>query len=580
MVQRELQRQTAVLMIGRVVLLTALLGSALLIGRLLRQPLLGSQHFYLLTGAGYALTILYALLHPFWSRHPAAASVQIAGDIILITGVVYVTGGIDSPFSLLYFLPVIASGIMLGRAGALSSATASWVMYAFLVVLIVFGWIPEMPSGTGLGAAPVRVDAMTGGAAVDAAGINKRLAYALFSHFLGFFTVAQLASYLAGKIKTTGEELEENRETLAHVQALNKNIIDSITSGIITTDLSGLITFMNRGAEEITGRRLTAAEGASIEAFLAREEGFFEKVKTNLDRERRFRFDTSLPRVDGSTLYLGFTCAVLKDQRGDPLGYIFSFQDLTEIRALEDEVRLKDRMAALGQMAAGMAHEIRNPLASMSGSVQILRKSLRPTGEEGELLDIVLRESRRLDGIIKDFLLFAKPGRFEPDRVNLAPLLRESLTLLRNTEEFGAKHAIRAEFESDEIVAHVDANMIKQVFWNLAKNGLKAMPQGGVLTVRARSEGRSAAVISFADQGIGMTEAETQRAFQPFHTNFHEGTGLGLSVVFRIVEEHGGRIRVKSRVGEGTEVLVTLPAFRGAARSGRTAPNAAAEAIS
>ena len=560
--QREVQRQISVLMICRVVLLTALLGSALVIGRLLGQPLLGSRNFYLLVGIGYALTILYALIHPFWSRHRAAAAgVQIAGDILLITGLVYVTGGIDSPFSLLYFLPVIAAGILLGRAGAMTCATGSWLAYAFLVVLIVHGWIPAITGGANVGA-PAAVANLAGGA--ESGSVDKRLAFALFSHFLGFFTVAQLASYLAVKLKAAGEELEENREVLAHVQALNKNIIDSITSGIVTTDLSGVITFMNRGAEEITGLRLSVLEGAVLGDLLGREKGFLDMVRSNLERERRFRFDTSIVRGDGATRHLGFTSTVLKEQRGEPLGYIFSFQDLTEIRALEEEVRLKDRMAALGQMAAGIAHEIRNPLAAMSGSVQILKKSLHPEGEEGELLDIVLRESRRLDGIIRDFLLFAKPGRFHPEPADLVPLLSESMRLLRNSEELAGRHQIETRFEADRVEALVDANMIKQVFWNLAKNALKAMPEGGTLTIRGRVESRSAVVVSFADEGCGMTEAEIQCAFQPFHTKFSEGTGLGLAVVFRIVQEHGGRIRVKSRKGEGTEVILTLPAAQSA----------------
>ena len=557
--RRELQQQTSVLMICRVVILTALLGSALIIGRLLGQPLLGSRNFYLLVGAGYALTIFYALMHPLWSRHVAAAGVQIAGDILLITGIVHVTGGIDSPFSLLYFLPVIAAGILLGRAGAMTCATGAWMAYAFLVVLIVHGWIPAMSAGTGGG--PIVTAEVT-----DVGLVDKRLAFALFSHFLGFFTVAQLASYLAVKLQAAGEELEENREVLAHVQALNKNIIDSITSGIVTTDLNGVITFMNRGGEEITGMRLSGLEGAVLDDLLGPDKGFLGTVRESLERERRVRFDTSIRRADGATRYLGFSSTLLKDQRGEPLGYILSFQDLTEIRALEEEVRLKDRMAALGQMAAGIAHEIRNPLASMSGSVQILKQTLHPEGEEGELLDIVLRESRRLDGIIRDFLLFAKPGRFHPEPADLVPLLSESMRLLRNSEELAGRHQIVTRFETPKVEALVDANMIKQVFWNLAKNALKAMPGGGALTIRGRVENPSTVVISFADEGCGMTEAEIQCAFQPFHTKFSEGTGLGLAVVFRIIQEHGGRIRVKSRKGAGTEVILTLPAARTAAR--------------
>ena len=565
----ELQRQNALMMICRVIMLSALLLCGLVISRLLKQPLVGSHHFYLLIGAGYGLTVLYALLHPFWSRHPASACVQVTGDILLITGIVYVTGGIDSPFPLLYFLPVIAASIMLGRGGAMTAAGGAWVVYAFLVVLIVYGWIPDMPPG--LSPAPSESLAPLARMPAEAAAMNKRVAYTLLSHFLGFLTVAHLASYLTQELKAAGDELREKSEVLASIQALNKNIIDSITSGIITTDLTGTITFMNRGAEEIIGKRLGQGGPVSLDAFLEHDEPLLEPARQNLETERRFRFETSLARADGATLYLGFTSAVLKDQRGAPLGYIFSFQDLTDIKALEEEVRLKDRMAALGQMAAGIAHEIRNPLASMSGSVQILKKSVKPSEEEAELLDIVLRESKRLDGIIRDFLLFAKPRPFRPEPADIVPVLKESLTLLRNSPEFAAGHTIETDFDAGRIEALIDVDMIKQVFWNLAKNALKAMPEGGALRVSARTEGRSAILVSFTDQGIGMNAAEIRRAFEPFQTSFQEGTGLGLAVVFRIVQEHHGQIRIRCPHGRGTEVTVALPSTPVFGQTGRPA---------
>jgi len=532
-------------MVCRAFLLSALLISGLLIGRLLHQPLLGSRDYYLLIGAGFGLTILYTLVHPLWSRSRVAASVQLSGDIVLITGFVWVTGGLTSPFSLIYFLPIIAASIMLGRAGALSSASASWFMYGFLVLLIVFHWIPEVPAGMP--------------EALDGAQLNKRVAYALFSHFMGFFTVAHLASYLSQKLKVTGDELKEKREALAKIQALNKNIIDSITSGIVTTDLGGRITFMNRGAEEIAGRRLDELQNSSVQNLLGCEEGFFTDLAVILEKGRRHRFDSVSTRADGTTVHLGVSSAVLKDQRGRQLGYVFSCQDLTEIRALEEEIRLKEHMASLGEMAAGIAHEIRNPLASMSGSAQILRRGAATGDEDGELLEIIVSESRRLDEIIRNFLLFARPRRFEPQAAEIAPVLQDALTLLRNSEELRDDHEIRVDIE-DDIRATCDVNLIKQVVWNLSRNALKAMPDGGALTVSARHDGARGVRISFADEGIGMRDEEIQRMFEPFHGGFGDGCGLGLSVVFRIVEQHHGRISISSRPGSGTEVVVTLPA--------------------
>ncbi len=546
----ELSRQVRTLMICRLVLLTVLLVSGLIIGRIMTQPLMGQQ-FFLLIGAGYGLTILYALVQPLWSGHPASAYVQVTGDIVLVTGFVYVTGGLASPFSILYFLTVISAGIMLGRAGAIASASCAWLTYCSLVLLIVYGLVPEPLAEAG-SAGRAGLEAWVGGESLD-----RRVVYSLFSHFIGFFAVAHLSSYLSAKLKSAGEELEENREALAKAQALNRDIVDSITSGIITTDPGGAITFMNRGAEEMTGRSLADSSGTSIEEFFGTSHGFLERLKGVLDKDGRYRFETPVGGPGGATIFLGVSSAILRTRPGEQVGYIFSFQDLTEIKALEEEVRLKERMAALGEMAAGIAHEIRNPLASMSGSAQILKKTLHGSGEEEELLDIVMRESRRLDGIIRDFLLFAKPGRFSPEPADLAPLLQESITLLRNSDEF-RDHRIVTDLHP--ALAVVDTNKMKQVFWNLAKNAVKAMRGGGTLRVGVRREHPGAVVVTFLDEGSGMTNEEIQKAFEPFQSSFDGGTGLGLAVVFRIVQEHGGNIKVRSRPGEGTEVTVILPA--------------------
>ena len=282
-------------------------------------------------------------------------------------------------------------------------------------------------------------------------------------------------------------------------------------------------------------------------------------MRTALERANRFRFDKEFSARGGACLFLGFTASILRNKEGMPLGFIFTFQDLTEIRVLEEEVGLKKRMAALGEMAAGMAHELRNPLASISGSVQVLRRDLPAGSEQIELMEIILKESRRLDQTIRDFLLFAKPGRFSPERVDLPEILSDSLKLLRNSEEFRPTHRLKTVFHPENIPVVVDSNRMRQVFWNLAKNALKAMPEGGTLTVKALGEVDGQVLVSFSDEGIGMGDAEVARNFQPFHGSFRDGTGLGLAIVYRIIQEHQGRIRVKSRHGAGTEVQILLP---------------------
>jgi two-component system sensor histidine kinase PilS (NtrC family) len=206
-----------------------------------------------------------------------------------------------------------------------------------------------------------------------------------------------------------------------------------------------------------------------------------------------------------------------------------------------------------------MAHELRNPLASISGSVQFLRRDLPAGSSQAELMEIILKESRRLDQTIRDFLLFAKPGPFTAEQVDLAALLSDSLKLLQNSEEFRENHRVRTQFHPDRIPVKVDPNRMRQVFWNLSKNALKAMPAGGTLTVKALGEMDQQVLVSFADEGEGMPDTEVEKNFQPFHGSFHHGTGLGLAIVYRIVQEHLGRIRVKSRRGAGTEIQILLP---------------------
>lgn len=543
----ELKRQLLGLMLGRAAVLTLLLVVGILIERLLPQAADRIPFFYALTGAGYFLTALYAIAHRWWARHASAAYVQLGGDLLLVTGLVYVTGAVDSPFSVLYFTVIIASSILLRRRGAFFTATASWLLYGLIVLLIVYHLLP-------LGPGWEEVDLLGDVAAI------KLISYSLFVHFLAFFAVAALSSMLAEKLHRAGRALEEKTEDLARLQTLSKNIVDSITSGVITTDLTGKITFMNRHGEEIYGSPATSFLDKPVWEVLGQPPDFLARITDGLGRDQRQRIDSSVSGPGGTTIVLGIACSVLKDQRGGPTGFIFGFQNLTEIKALEEEVRVKDRMAALGSMAAGMAHEIRNPLASMSGSAQLLRKTLRLTEADGELFDIVIREGRRLDRIIQDFLLFARPGRFRPESADLVPILCESLLLLKNGDEYTPAHGIRTVFPEDCVMARVDVNVIRQVFWNLAKNGLRAMPKGGTLAVRAERTAEGSALVTFTDEGVGMTPEELEVAFQPFHGSFQGGTGLGLAIVFRVVEEHGGRIKVRSRPGEGTTITVELPA--------------------
>jgi two-component system, NtrC family, sensor histidine kinase PilS len=539
--ERELRRQLDWLMTFRVVIITTLMVSTFVI-ELMYRPLLSLQPFYVLAVVTYAMTIAYAILSRVLRAVRPQIYAQLIGDLLVVTGFVYLTGGAESPFSFLYLLTIIIGSILLVRRGGFVVAACSWLMYAGMVLLIQRHVLPRYPVGLEEGETA-----------------TVRILYSLVAHLVSFFAVAYLASYLTENLRSTGRELQMRRDDLAQLRDYNDHIIESMNSGLLTTDAEGRITFANRGAVEITGRPIGELVRRNVLEVLGQPQEFLARVKAALESERRFRSELDFEDGRGRRLFLGFTVSVLRERGGEPLGMIFIFQDLTEIRALEDEVALKKRMAALGEMAAGVAHELRNPLASISGSVQVLKRDLKPRGEAAELMDIVIKESKRLDQIIRDFLLFAKPGRFNPEPADLAAVLSETLSLLENSEERRAHHRVATRFRPESIRFEFDVNRMKQVFWNLAKNALKAMPEGGTLTVSAFDLGDGQVTVTFADTGVGMSEEDIASNFQPFHGSFSSGTGLGLAIVYRIIEEHGGRIRVKSRAGQGTEIAVHLP---------------------
>jgi len=541
----EVERQLRRLMILRVVTVTTLLIAAFAI-ELALKPGQTVRPLFVLTAGAYGMVLVYAILDRWLKGRTPFIYLQVIGDALVVTAFVRITGGIDSPMSFLYLLPIAVASMLLFRRGGLAVAGACFVLYAVLI-LHGFGHL-----GVGRLLGPIEP------------AEPWRESYFLIVHALSFVSVALLSSYLSERVHKQNSELAEREGAMARLTALNENIIDSIHSGLITTDLEGVVNFMNRGGAEITGRTSEAVLGTSIEAVLGMERGLLEGAKRQLHEQRRYRFERYYIAPGGEKIFLGIAVSNLKDRDGRPLGFIFTFQDLTEVYAAEQQMRLKERMAALGQMAAGMAHELRNPLAAISGSVQYLKGDIRPSGETLELMDIILRESQRLDHAIRDFLTFARPGRFAPQRSDLVRLLEDQLKLLRKSREFTGAHRVDTRYGTPEIWCDVDPNRMKQVFWNLSTNALKAMPRGGGLTISiGGDEARNEIAVAFADEGIGMDERTREDYFQPFRSAFDEGTGLGAAIVYRLVEEHGGRIEVESTPGRGTTVRVVVPRSRG-----------------
>jgi two-component system sensor histidine kinase PilS (NtrC family) len=544
--ERDLRRKLFWLIAIRVGISTLLLGSAVVV-QLASPDAFPVEPLFLLIGITYALNILWTLGLRWAERHRWLVDVQLACDAIIVSGFIAVTGGIASYFAALYVLPIAAASSVQFRRGGMMIAILSALLYVG-IVLTQYLDLAEMLgvhtlSHTAL--PPPRVAAyMT--------GLNVFL----------FFSIALLSGSLADRLQNTGARLERASNQIADLRAFNQHVIDSMSSGLATTDLDGHILTFNRAAEAITGNPALAVIGRRIEEVL----DLPPNVATDLHASglgRGRRLEAPFRTGDGRRIDLGFTATHLQTPGGNA-GLLFSFQDVTDIKRLEREARMRQRLAAVGEMAAGIAHEIRNPLASMSGSIQILRQELPLSEEQAQLMDIVLRESERLNDTISSFLAYARPQRFSISQLDVRGVLTDTAMLLRNSSEVHEGHTIDVRVPDSAVTFEADENQIRQIVWNLATNGLRAMKEGGRLTLGAKledahGEGADCVVLEVSDQGVGIPADELDVIFQPFRSNFAKGTGLGLAIVHRIVSDYNGEIQVSSAPGQGTTVSVRFP---------------------
>jgi two-component system sensor histidine kinase PilS (NtrC family) len=535
------------LMVLRVVVVTALLGSAV-VTEVLARPSEPGEPLYLLIALTYLLTLLYALAWPFTAAYRRElAYAQVLGDLLIVTGIVHSTGGIESNFSFLYVISIISASIILVGRGGLIAATVASVLYGTLVQALYLGAIRPYPAA----AQPTAVVLP-----------SQVVAYTIFLNVFAFYTVALLTSYLSESLRLAGRKLEEASDSLADLEAFNQTIIDSITSGLMTTDVEGRINFFNEAAAAILVVDSQEAIGQEVKALLGEMDDFLDRLKAKLAGRRYLRMEGAYLNRRGEELYLGMSVSYLLFDGEKKSGFLFIFQDLTEIKRLEREVRLKENLATMGEMAAGMAHEIRNPLASISGSVQVLAEAEELTEEQKRLMDIIVRESERLSGTLTEFLAYARPPRFEPDQIDLRRVVEETATLLRHSSEVLPEHQIALDLPENPVMLFADPNQMKQITWNLARNALQAMPDGGRLEMALARNGSGGVVMTFRDQGIGISGGEVHKVFEPFSGSFKRGSGLGLAIVYRIVKDYNGMIQVDSVASKGTVISVHFPLDR------------------
>lgn len=512
----------------RIIVLTFLLGIELAITQF-TPTLLPTRAFVSAMVLWYTIALVYMVVLSFWQETRAQSLIQVITDLALTTLLIQFTGGIDSSLNFLYPLIVIVSCILLPRTWSYLTAMLAFLLYGGVLELNYFGVITSYSVS--------RPDL-------------KSLQAVIFINLFAYLMVAYLAAQLANKLRQVGVQLQDTSGALSDLRVLHENIIQSISGGIITTGPDGHITLVNNAGQKLLEQSENELLGKPIaDLFLdplphvEKQRGHGEVRRIGLNGYRKtFRVFVSMLNVpDRATL-----------------GYVYNLDDLTEIRRLEREVRMQDRLAAVGRLAAGIAHEIRNPLTSIAGSVQMLNSISSLTDEQKMLVDIVTRESERLNNIITDFLAYSRGKQYHFDRVDLLPLVEDTLTLLQNrliAQNTGI-HIVR-NFQVKEAFALADGDKLKQVFWNFCENAVRAMKGGGTLTVSLEAVGEDWQV-NFGDTGRGMTPQETERIFEPFQSGFEGGTGLGLAIVYQIVQAHEGNVWARSKPGQGTTFVLRL----------------------
>jgi two-component system sensor histidine kinase PilS (NtrC family) len=525
---------------------------------------------YVLTGFIYFLTVCYALVFRRLKDLRLFGYVQLVLDVVFVTALVFVTGGIESTLSFLYILTIINAAIMLYRRGGMLIASASSILYGSLLDLQYFGIIQPLSPRT-----PALMSYTAG-----------YYFYTVLMNISAFYIVAFLSSYLAEELRRSSVKLQAKQYDLDQLELLNRNIVQSINTGLITLDNHLRITYVNRAAENICGFSRHEMEGCEIGKIFPEivpflRPGLSARVDSRPMKPERheFRFE----RQNGTALDLGFSQSVLKDPHGREFGLILIFQDLTDLRRMEDQVRRMDRLALVGELAAGIAHEIKNPLASLSGSIQVLRDELRLEPVHRRLMDIVLREAERLNALVYEFLLFSKPTRPVETSVDVNQVISDTLVVLQNSPEMAKTIEVRKAC-ADNLRIRVDPQQLHQVIWNLMLNAVQEMKGGGILSIATaiHTEAGEAggtkkfAKISISDTGPGIAAENQGKIFDPFFTSKETGTGLGLTIVHRIMENYNGKIFLRSDARTGTTFILHFPLSGEDGPSEPTAPAPAA----
>ena len=557
MSRAELSGRLQKLMFLRVIFVSLLLGASVFIQVKHTKTDFGNiqAYHYLLIAVIYFLTFVYAVFLKHLKNLTAFAYGQLVMDTAVVTAIIYTTGGIESIFSFLYILTIINGSIILYRRGGMITASCCSILYGLMLDLHYYGAIEPLGG---------RVDY-----AVDYQ--SSYIFYLIVVNIAAFYLVAFLSSYPSEQARKSRFELKAKQADIVKLEALNEWIIRSIKSGLITLDDQGAVILFNPAAEEIFGLRAGEAIGKNFRSLLPFLNGHLEEqtVHPGPIRSKAGSFiDLPFTRRDGRRLFLRCSVSPLNMPDGGEGGQIYFFQDITELKRIEEEMKRVEGLALIGQLAAAIAHEIRNPMASISGSIQMLKESLDMDDVRNRLMDIVLREINRLNSLVSDFLVFARPKEAKIECFDLSQLIIDSLELFKNSNKWTGKIRSEGDFQ-DSLKIHSDPEQLRQVLWNLFLNAAESMTRGGILFISTgivhsmdgNGSSKEMARITIRDTGAGFSKKALQHLFTPFFTTKEGGSGLGLATVKRIVEGLKGEVTGKNHPEGGAEVDIFLDPF-------------------
>jgi len=514
--------------------------------------------------AAYFLALTSAVFMRIGMSLLPVAWFQVMGDLCVIGGIIFTTGGVESPLSFLFLFIIVASSVMLPQAACYLTASGASIIYGLLVDLEYFNVIQPVyffPKST-----------------VSYQGAY--LFYTIAINIASFFSVAFLSSILNNRLRLIKDELQSKDIDYKKLQEFHLNVVQNMVNGLMTTDLEGRVTSVNIACESITGYPLKESIGKYCYQVLPMEELSRLFTYKGDSMSMPYHMEGECTQKDGETILISLKISHLLSLESDPKknleqqveGYICVFEDRTEIHNMGEKMKQSEQMAAVGKFSAGLAHEIRNPLASLSGSIQVLKGTLVTDEDQQQLMNIVLKETERVNDIVTDFLSYAQPRKSNPTVIDLTQLLDDIITLMKNSNEYDPSINIQLEAPPEHIIIQSEEAQIKQMIWNLCINGIQAMKKSGNLTMTVKKvEGykhknfktdRRGVVISVEDQGRGIPLEEQETIFDPFFTTREEGVGLGLPTVKQIVERFAGYIGVESELGRGTCFEVFLPQER------------------